>query len=225
MYIFAGTAGVIKLFQPRERFVKMLKKVSLVILFAMSAALLHAAPWMSHNSRRAPKTLVVVGNYSTPRLMASTIKALTSQPYLIIDGKENKYYMVLSKVTVQVPPEKLDVYINQLNPRRMVIIGDERFVTLPQEQMLRKINLKRIPIVRIYGGDWGRIAEELDDLLNIGNLSREFRRNYYEQFMSDPRLRDPAKQDAPAAPAAPAEAAPAADDDAPVAEPVELPAN
>lgn len=172
----------------------MFKKVTVFALVTLCAVAAYAAPWMSRTSSRAPKTLIVVGNYRTPRLMAATVKALTTQPYLIISkdaqsGAE-QYFMVLSKATVPVPADKLDVYINQLNPGRLVIIGDERFVTPAQERKLRTINTKRIPIFRVYGGDWGRIAEELDDMLNIGNLGREFRRNYYNLSMSDPRLRD-----------------------------------
>ena len=206
----------------------MFKKATLVALVTLCAAAVYAAPWMSHNSRRAPKTLVVVGNYRTPRLMAATIKALTSQPYLIIakDDKTNEdiYFITMTKVTVPVPADKLDVYINQLNPRRLVIIGDKDFVNDNTEKQLRTINLLRIPIVRIYGDDWVRVAEELDDLLNIGNLSREFCNNYRDMSLRDRPLRNPGRAAAkPAAPVAPA--APAADDaaaDRPVADPVAL---
>ena len=205
----------------------MFKKATLVALVTLCAAAVYAAPWMSHNSRRAPKTLVVVGNYRTPRLMAATIKALTSQPYLIIakDDKTNEdiYFITMTKVTVPVPADKLDVYINQLNPRRLVIIGDERFVTPAQEKKLRTINTRRIPIFRVYGGDWGRIAEELDDMLNIGNLAREFRRNFYNLSMSDPRLRDSA--DVNAETAAPSGAAAETPAEIPAAEPQEQSAN
>ena len=97
--------------------------------------------------------------------------------------------------------DKVDVYINRLNPKRIVIIGDERFFSKAQEKSLSKVNLKRIPLIRIYGGDWGRIAEELDDMLNIGNLAREFRRNYFELSMSDSRLRDPEQGEEVQAPA------------------------
>ena len=161
--------------------------VCALVIFAGVAV--HAAPWFSHNSRRTPKTLTVVSNHKTPRLMAETILSLTRQPYLLISS-EGRYFFVMNKNVVEVPKAKLDVYINQLNPGRLVIIGDERFVTPAQERKLRTINTKRIPIFRVYGGDWGRIAEELDDMLNIGNLGREFRRNYYNLSMSDPRLRD-----------------------------------
>ena len=103
----------------------------------------------------------------------------------------------------------------------MVIIGDERYVTREQENKLRTINTRRIPIIRIYGGDWGRIAEELDDLLNIGNLAREFRRNYFELSMSDTEIRDSADEQEQAPPAraeVPADPQPA-DNDQPAAEP------
>lgn len=203
--------------------------VCALVIFAGVAV--HAAPWFSHNSRRTPKTLTVVSNHKTPRLMAETILSLTRQPYLLISS-EGRYFFVMNKNVVEVPKAKLDVYINQLNPKRLVIIGDERYVSRADEMNLRRINLSRIPIVRIYGNNWTRIAEELDDLLNIGNLARNFNRNYYDMQLSDPRLRE-----IPAAPAAPAAAepsiapaavtAPTAEKDSaemPVAEPIAEPA-
>ena len=175
----------------------MLKKFFLtVILVAVAAVSLQAAPWAAHNSRRSPKSLIVVGNYKTPRLMAATIMGLTRQPYLVLTS-DGRYFAFLPKATQEIPADKIDVYINRLNPKRIVIIGDERYVSRKQEDVLRKVNLMRIPLVRIYGGDWGRIAEELDDMLNIGSLAREFRRNYYDLSMSDARLRDPENVSAP----------------------------
>lgn len=166
----------------------MLKKIALVaVLTAVAVIQLSAAPFVSHNSRRVPKTLIVVGNYKTPRLMAATIKGLTSQPYVIVT-RDGRYFLVMRKATVPVPAADFGFRINKLDPKRVVIIGDERYVSRQQEEFLRKqLNIKRIPIVRIYGGDWGRIAEELDDMLNIGNLAREFRRNYFTVAMSDSR--------------------------------------
>ena len=128
--------------------------------------------------------------------MAATIMGLTRQPYLVLTS-DGRYFAFLPKATQEIPADKIDVYINRLNPKRIVIIGDERYVSRKQEDILRKVNLMRIPLVRIYGGDWGRIAEELDDMLNIGSLAREFRRNYYDLSMSDARLRDPENVSAP----------------------------
>ncbi len=201
----------------------MLKKISLLaVLMFVAAVALQAGPFMSHNSRRAPKTLVVVSNYKTPRLMAATIKGLTSQPYMVITN-DGRYFLFMTRSTTEIPADRLAAYLNRLDPHRVVIIGDERYVTREQENKLRQINTKRIPIVRIYGGDWGRIAEELDDLLNIGNLAREFRRNYFDHSMSDAEIRDSVSDGEVAPPAVgSATAAPDQNDDAPVAEPEAL---
>lgn len=200
------------------------KKVGLVAAMVIFAgAVCHGAPWFSHNARRTVNTLTVVGNYKTPRLMAETILSLTRQPYLLISS-DGRYFSVMSKNTIEIPKDKLDVYINRLNPKRVVILGDEKYVSREEEMNLRKINLRRIPMLRIYGENWSRIAEELDDMLNIGNLTRNFNRNLYDMQLADPRLRDmqAAKsaetKEADSAKNAP-EAAPVAED-LPVAEPV-----
>ena len=121
-----------------------------VAVLSLTGIAVQAAPWFSHNSRRTPKTLSVVGNYKTPRLMAETILSLTRQPYLLI-ASDGRYFIVMSKDVQEVPKSKLDVYINNLNPQRLVILGDERYVSRTEEMNLRRINLRRIPIVRIYG--------------------------------------------------------------------------
>lgn len=167
----------------------MVKKIAfLAVVCTMISSALQAAPFMSHNSRRAPQSLIVTGNYKVPRLMAATLKGLTSQPYLIMTA-DGRYFFVVGKSTREFPAGEVNAFINTLNLRRIVIIGDERYVTREQENMLRKSNIIRTPIVRIYGGDWGRVAEELDDMLNVGNLAREFRRNYRDHYMSDPQMK------------------------------------
>lgn len=176
---------------------------------------------MSHNSRRAPQSLIVVGNYKVPRLMAATLKGLTSQPYLIVT-RDGKYFFVIGKATREFPANEVNAFINTLNLRRIVIIGDERFVTREQENMLRKSNIIRTPIVRIYGQDWGRIAEELDDMLNVGNLAREFRRNYRDHYMSDAQIRVSDGAERPAAGNVPAESSASSEDEMPAFEPESL---
>lgn len=202
----------------------MLRKNLFTVICAMFVACgVFAAPWAAHNSRRMPRTLIVIGNYKTPRLMAETILNLTGQPYLLVT-QDGRYIIAMRRASQEIPAAKLGTYINNLNPRRLVIIGDKDFVNDNTEKQLRTINLLRIPIVRIYGDDWVRVAEELDDLLNIGNLSREFCNNYRDMSLRDRPLRNPGRAAAkPAAPVAPA--APAADDaaaDRPVADPVAL---
>lgn len=175
-------------------------------VLALTAVAASAAPWAANTSRRAPHTLIVVSNHKSPRLMAEIILGLSRQSYLIVTA-DGRFYHAMAKETVKVEADRLDVYINEYNARRLLILGDERYVSADVERMLRRIHLKRIPIIRIYGDDWLRIAEELDDLLNIGNLAREFANNSRSMALSDRPLRN--SNEAPAAPAA-APAAPAA---------------
>ena len=205
----------------------MLKKFSLIAVLVFFAAVsLPAAPWMSRN-HRVPQSLIVVSNYKVPRLLAATIKGLTSQPYVIITA-DQRYFVALRKATVEIKGSDFGARINKLAPKRIIIIGDERYVSREQENFMRKqLNLKRIPIVRIYGGDWGRVAEELDDMLNIGNLAREFRRNYFTVAMSDNRWAGevPGEQKQETAPAAEKVPAVPGEDDLPAAEPESLTEN
>lgn len=189
-------------------------KILLAAVVIASGAVLSAAPWAAHNSQRRPHTLIVVSNHKTPRLMAETILALTRQNYLLVTA-DGRYFVALPKDTVQIPEDKFATYINDMQVRRLVILGDERYISREVENKLRTINLKRIPIVRIYGDYWPRVAEELDDLLNIGNLKREFVRNYVDMRLRDRPLQDqsgaaPAAPMAPAAPELPEASAPAA---------------
>ncbi|MBQ9088693.1 MAG: hypothetical protein IJY46_07930 [Lentisphaeria bacterium] len=185
------------------------RKLALIMLIAICGCGLFAAPWSTHNARRRPETLMVIGNYHTPYVLAETYHGLTNQPYLRV-MQDGKLYLVLPKVIRGIAPQELAGVIDSLALKRIVIIGDERFVSLDFEKTLRKTNIKATPIVRIYGENWLRIAQELDDLLNIGHLSGNFRENLQDaNIRTNPAQLQPRpiqkKADAPAAQDAPAE--------------------
>jgi hypothetical protein len=176
--------------------------------------------------------MLVIGNYNSPFILAETYHALTNQPYLRI-MQDGRIYLVMPKLIRGIAPGELAGVIDSFGFKRIVIIGDERYVSAEFEKSLRKTNTKATPIVRIYGENWIRVAEELDSLLNIGHLAGNFRENVHQaSIRTQPaqlrRLRKPAAPEAqPAeveAPAAveaqpvtkeaapaPAPAAPAAD--------------
>lgn len=203
-------------------FKRLIAVVALVCCIGLSAA-----PWFTHNSRRRPETLLVVGNYLSPYMLAETYQGLTKQPYLRIMN-DGRLYMVMPKLTRGIAQRELCGVIDNFGFKRIVILGDERYVSTDFEKQLRKSNIRATPVVRIYGENWLRVAEELDDLLNVGHLSRNFRENLQEaaiqtapaqlqvrQRVAAPEKNDaPAKADAVTAPAAPA--APAAAEAAPV---------
>ena len=158
------------------------RKLALVMLIAVCGCGLFAAPWSTHNARRTPQTLMVIGNYFSPYVLAETYLGLTNQPYLRI-MEDGRLYMVMPKLVRGIAPRELCGVIDSFNLKRIVIIGDERYVSADFEKTLRKTNIKKTPIVRIYGDNWLRVAEELDDLLNVGHLSRNFRENIQEAMI------------------------------------------
>ena len=189
----------------------MFKRFAFIAVFVFCCCGLFAAPWFTRNSRR-PETMLVIGNYLSPYILAETYHAMTNQPYLRI-MQDGRLYLVMPKMIRGIAPRELAGVIDSFGLKRIVIIGDERFVSADFEKELRKTNIKATPIVRIYGENWLRIAEELDDLLNVGHLSRNFRENVQEaSIRTQPaqlqRRRKPAA--AEAQPAAAAEAQPAA---------------
>ena len=177
---------------------------------------LSAAPWFARNVRR-PETLLVVGNYISPYMLAETYQGLTKQPYLRVMN-DGRLFMVMPKFARGIAQRELAGVIDSFNFKRIVILGDERYVSIDFEKQLRKANIKATPVVRIYGENWLRVAEELDDLLNVGHLASNFRDNLHEasirtapaQLQIRQRTTAPAKDAAPKADAVKADAAPAA---------------
>ena len=157
----------------------MFKRIAAIAVFCCCCALA-AAPWFTHSSRRRPETLLVTGNYLSPYMLAETYQGLTSQPYLRI-MEDGRLYMVMPKLMRGIAPRELAGVINNFGFKRIVIIGDERYVSAEFEKNLRKANIRATPIVRIYGENWLRVAEELDSLLNVGHLPRNFRKNLQDE--------------------------------------------
>ena len=186
--------------------------VAITVLFCCCG--LFAAPWFTHNSRRRPETMLVISNHLSPYVLAETYHGLTNQPYIRV-MQDGKIYLVMPKVIRGIAPRELAGVIDSFGLKRIVIIGDERYVPADFEKKLRSINTKATPIVRIYGENWLRVAEELDALLNVGHLAGNFRENLQDaiirtqpvQLQLRQQLKSPAEQEAPA-PAAEVKATP-----------------
>ena len=187
----------------------MFKRFAVIAIFVFCCCGLFAAPWFTQGSRRRPETMLVIGNYNSPFILAETYHALTNQPYLRI-MQDGRIYLVMPKLIRGIATRELAGIIDSFGLKRIVIIGDERYVSAEFEKSLRKINTKATPIVRIYGENWIRVAEELDDLLNVGHLASNFRENVHQaSIRTQPaqlrRLRKPAAPEAqPAEQEAPA---------------------
>lgn len=149
----------------------------LIILAVMLAAFCaSAAPWAATGPKRQVVTLVVTGNYKSPRLMAELIQNESRQPYLLLPAAESEdtriYYCPPKGNSVEIREDKLNDFIRYINPRRIVVLGDSSYV---QTKYLDQFD-RTIPLVQVYSVDWNRTADEVSDMLALTNLATDYKR-------------------------------------------------
>lgn len=151
-------------------------KSGLVLLALVVASGAFAASWLANGPKREVVTLVVTGNYKSPRLMAELILYESRQPYLLLptpQSQDQRIIYVQAKGNAHEIPEKsLPQFVQFLNPSRIIILGDERYVPSKYLTLLDR----SIPIVRIEGDDWNRIAEQATLLLGLSNLGGDYKK-------------------------------------------------
>ncbi len=154
-----------------------LVKLTLCLVAASWCAGLAAAPWTSLGPKRRVDTVVLAGNYKSTRLMADLIQAESHQPYILLPAAQTDERRIFfcpppPAKSLEIREQRLNEFIRQLNPRRIVVLGDERYVPEKYVDLLDH----NIPVVRIVGANWNRVADELTFMLNLSNLSKEYRR-------------------------------------------------
>lgn len=205
-----------------KRFTRFSLLFVLALVCAVSA---DAAPWMSLGPKRKLETLVITGNYKSPRLLAELIQNESRQPYILLPdpsrGDNRIYFCPPKSAAMEVREAYFNDFIRTAGPKRIIILGDERYVPRRFENMLDKA----IPVVRVTGANWFRIAEELTFMLNLNHLDRNYKR-LRETMLEEggiyrpvsrpaaPKKEEP-KQEVPAAGQQPAPAAENAPETAP----------
>ena len=168
----------------------LMKKTVLSVLFAVACGTLSAAPWATLGPKRVPETLIVVSNYKSPRLMAELIQYESRAPYLLlpIPGSQDEriFFCPAKKSSLQIREAKLNAFVRFLNPKRIVVIGNDSVVNKRYVDLLDRM----IPVVRIDSVDWQRIAEELNFMLNLSHLDTNFKR-LRETMLNDSRIYRP----------------------------------
>ena len=155
--------------------------VTLLTLVCVAAA--GAAPWMSLGAKRQIHTLVITGNYKSPRLLAELIQNESRQPYILLPDPRDEVQKIcfcppIRNEALEIQEKNLNAFIRTAGPRRIIILGDERYVPRRYEDMLDR----KIPIFRVTGENWQRIAEELTYMLNLSLLDRNFRKLYEKMY-------------------------------------------
>ena len=149
----------------------------LALMVSVSAMAAWPLPWLADGPKRVPQTLVITGNYKSPRLLAELIQFESRQPYLLLpaaEGTDTRLYMCLPKTAArEVLEEDLPWVVRQLNVRRIIVLGNAAYV---QPRFLEKLD-RTIPVIQIDCVDWNRAAEELGFMLNLSNLSTDYKDN------------------------------------------------
>ena len=187
----------------------------LVVVLAVFCSGCSTTAWPQTSSARKPDTLVICTNYKSPRLLADTIRALGKQPFLLFPaaetGDQRVFFMPAKATPCELRPEEVKDFIKYLNPKRIIVLGNENVVPVKFTRDL----YRSTPIFRVECNDWLKVADQLEFMLNISGLGGQFRR-LYEEFYSDNYRQTslPAAPQAQEAPEAGAEPVPAAAEDA-----------
>ena len=164
------------------------------VLFGSAA--LSAAPWAASGPKRELTTIMVVGNYKSSRLLAETVQNENHQPYILLSDPHTNDSRIFfcpppPAASLEIPGNRLNEFVRNANPRRIVIFGDERYVPGAFERSLDGT----IPVLRISGCDWNRIADEVTFILNLSHVDRNYRK-LRETMLNDGRIYRPVSRPA-----------------------------
>ena len=173
--------------------------VASVLGVILACSTLVGAPWTAHGPKRSIHTMIIAGNYKSSRLLADLIQNESRQPYILLPdprtGDSRIFFCPPKSASREVPESRFNEFIRFANPKRIVILGDSRFVPERFEKMLDG----SIPVVRITANDWNRIAEELTFMLNLSHLDDNYRR-LRETMLNDAKIYRAISRPAPAQP-------------------------
>ena len=126
------------------------------------------------NPNKTVNTLIVIGNRRKPRLLADLIQAETRQPILSIpaDSDGKIFFIPVKDTTVEVEFDNLRDFIKYLHPRKILVLGDERYVS---NKYLEKIDPSQT-VIRVTNRKWSDIAAAVDRILNLTYIEREYKR-------------------------------------------------
>ena len=189
-------------------------KTALLALHCVGCFTVSGASWFVRGNKYNIETVIITGNFKSPRLIAELIQAESRQPYIIVptaNSKQNCWYLALPKTDgYAMSEEKFAAWIKFSQCRRVIILGDVNYVPEKYAAMIDK----NIPVVRIVG-DWNRVAEELTYLLNLSNLKRSYPKlrpqldRYYQPVSAPaPRVEKAAEKSEALPEVAPVSAAP-----------------
>ena len=152
-------------------------KVSiLVVLVILSITTVDAGSWNWTRPYKMPEknvnTLIVIGNYRIPRLLADLIQSETRQPILLIpvnsDGKI--FFMPAKEKTLAVEFDDLTDFIKYLKPEKILVLGDKRYIPKKYTEAIDPSQT----VISITNKSWTKVANTTSRMLGLTYLRRRF---------------------------------------------------
>jgi len=157
-----------------------LKKVFIGAFIFTTLSSSFADFWESITPYRGPKrdviTLVITGNYKHPLVIAQLLQDETKQPYLLLPATNGKGIFFnppreRSEAALEISEVNLARFIRFLNPKQIVILGDDRYVA----EKYRKMIGKDTPVIAISGDNWQLVADRVSILLDANNVGYDYK--------------------------------------------------
>jgi len=155
---------------------KAFRRAFLTVAAACFAVTSFAGSWNWTRPYKDPSmtvnTLIVIGNYRKPRLMADIIQQETNQPILLVpaDSDGKIFFMPAKDTTMAIEFDDLRDFIKYLKPEQIVVLGDERYVP---KKYLQQIDPKQT-VISITNKSWRKIAAMTESVLDLTYLKRVY---------------------------------------------------
>ena len=152
----------------------------LIVSFVSTLFLpLHAGSWNWTRPYKMPEknieTLIIVGNYRQPRLLADLVQNETKQPLLVVPaaGESKIFFMPADREdkTMEVKLEDMTDFIKFVKPNKIIVLGDKRYVP---EKFLSVIDPSQTIII-VTNKDWAMVAQATSRILDLKYLIKDFK--------------------------------------------------
>jgi hypothetical protein len=158
---------------------KKIARVLIASLICSTFTSIYAGSWNWTRPYKMPEknieTLIMVGNYRQPRLLAELVQNETKQPILVVpaSGEGNLYFMPADRndKTMEIKLEDLTDFIKFINPGKIIVLGDKRYVP---ETYLDEIDPNQT-VINITNKDWALVAKSTSRILDLKYLIKDFK--------------------------------------------------
>jgi hypothetical protein len=152
------------------------------MFFTGSAAFAGFWDWSTpyRGPSRDISTLMITSNYTKSRMLADLIQNETKQPYILLPavGQEDRIFFcpARGKEAKEINEAELARFIKFVNPKQIIVLGDRAYVP---SKYIRMIDPKQT-VYTISNKNWNEAAESLASLLDLHNLSSDYKRLSYQ---------------------------------------------